>query len=152
MHSSRMRTTHSSSRPGGSPPGTPWTRLPGAGDPGSRHPPGPDPPRDQTPPWTRHPPRTRHPPKDQTPPLGPGPTSLCGQTHTCKHITLPQTSFAGGKNLKFIRSTQLVTTVTWHSTVNCLTNITDDITFVTSSVLISWTTLQSNWCKNLPST
>ena len=20
----------------------------------------------------------------------------CGQTHTCKHITLPQTSFAGG--------------------------------------------------------
>ena len=22
----------------------------------------------------------------------------CGQTHTCKHITLPQTSFAGGKN------------------------------------------------------
>ena len=22
----------------------------------------------------------------------------CGQTHECKHITLPQTSFAGGKN------------------------------------------------------
>ena len=24
-------------------------------------------------------------------------TPPCGQTHTCKHITLPQTSFAGGK-------------------------------------------------------
>ena len=23
----------------------------------------------------------------------------CGQTHTCKHITLPQTSFTGGNNL-----------------------------------------------------
>ena len=91
-------------------------------------------------------PRTRHLPWDQAPP------SPCGQTHTCKHITLPQTSFAGGKNLKSIRSTQLVTTGTWHSTVNYRTNITDEITFVTSSVLISWTTLQPNWCKNLPST
>ena len=26
-------------------------------------------------------------------------TPYCGQTHTCKHITLPQTSFAGGYNL-----------------------------------------------------
>ena len=25
-------------------------------------------------------------------------TPPCGQTHACKHITLPQTSFAGGKN------------------------------------------------------
>ena len=24
----------------------------------------------------------------------------CGQTHACKHITLPQTSFAGGKNTR----------------------------------------------------
>ena len=59
------------------------------------------------------PPQTRHPPWEQTPPLGAG-TLLQGaapshrpgnspdqapprgQTHTCKHITLPQTSFAGG--------------------------------------------------------
>ena len=41
-------------------------------------------PRDQTPP------RTRHPPRNQAP-------RPCGQTHTCKHITLPQTSFASGK-------------------------------------------------------
>ena len=34
------------------------------------------------------------PPGPDTPP-GPG-TVPCGQTHTCKHITLPQTSFAGG--------------------------------------------------------
>ena len=47
-------------------------------------PPGPGtPPPDQAPPGTRHPP-------DQAPP--------CGQTDTCKHITLPQTSFAGGNN------------------------------------------------------
>ena len=43
---------------------------------------------------TRHPPdqtpRTRHPP---------GPGTLRGQTDTCKHITLPQTSFAGGNKL-----------------------------------------------------
>ena len=25
----------------------------------------------------------------------------CGQTHACEHITLPQTSFAGGKNALF---------------------------------------------------
>ena len=43
----------------------------------------------QTPPWTRHPPRTRHtPPGARHPPHE--------QTHTGKHITLPQISFAGG--------------------------------------------------------
>ena len=46
-------------------------------------------PQDQAPPGADTPP-------EQTPP-GPG-TSPCGQTHTCKHITLPQTSFAGGNN------------------------------------------------------
>ena len=35
---------------------------------------------------TRHPPGSRHP-------------QPCGQTHACRHITLPQTSFAGGKYL-----------------------------------------------------
>ena len=40
-------------------------------------------------------PRTRPPPGPGTPP---GTRLPCGQTHTCKHITLPQTSFAGGKN------------------------------------------------------
>ena len=111
MHSSRMRTARSSSRPeegqGGSPPGTP---------PGTRHPRDQAPlradlpkqtlpsrppsrpprmrtahsssPRDQAPrSQTRHPPPgTRHPPP------GPG--------------TLPQTSFAGGNKLdnKWIHS------------------------------------------------
>ena len=54
MHSSRMRTARSSSRPGGSPSGTP---------------------------------------REQKPP--------CKQTHACKHITLPQTSFAGGNKKVF---------------------------------------------------
>ena len=88
MHSNRMRTARSSSRPGGggSPPGTS--------------------PQDQTPPRDQAPAGSRHSPSwDQTPPppgpgtLLPGPdTPPYGQTHTCKHITLPQTSFAGGKN------------------------------------------------------
>ena len=61
---------------------------------------GPDPswdqasPWDQTPPWDEALPWTRlswH----QAHPLGPGIPR--GQTHTCKHITLPQTSFAGSK-------------------------------------------------------
>ena len=55
MHSSRMRTTRSSSRPEGeSPPGTPRTRCP----------------PEQTPPWTRHPPDQAPPPlwtESQTP-------------------------------------------------------------------------------------
>ena len=57
MHSSRMRTARSSSRPGG---------------------------------LHQAPPGTRHIPRDQA-------SRPCGQTHTCKHITLPQTSFASGK-------------------------------------------------------
>ena len=64
MHSSRVHTACSSSRPGGSPPGTPqeqpprpdtplgagtppnqtpWEQAPPDQTPGSRHPPGPDP-------------------------------------------------------------------------------------------------------------
>ena len=71
-------------REGGSPPGTP---------------PGPGTPQDQAappdlallpPPGTRHPPDPGT-PRDQAPP--------CGHTHTCKNITLPQTSFAGGNNV-----------------------------------------------------
>ena len=61
-----MRTARSSSRPGGSPPGSPPDQAARDQAP---------PPRPGTPPWTIHPP-----PRGQT----------------CKHITLPQTSFAGG--------------------------------------------------------
>ena len=32
------------------------------------------------------------------------PSPPLGQTHACKHITLPQTSFAGGKNLNKTRN------------------------------------------------
>ena len=39
-------------------------------------------------------PQTRHPPWSSPPPGQPPPPS--GRTHTCKHITLPQTSFPGG--------------------------------------------------------
>ena len=74
MHSSRMRTARSSSRPGDSPPGTPSAR-----DQASSLEPDP--------PGTRHPPRTRHPP----PPVD-------RMIDRSKHITLPQTSFAGNNN------------------------------------------------------
>ena len=73
MHSSRMRTTRSSSCQGVStrhPPLEPGTLPPGPGipqdktalgpDPPEPDPPGADPPRDQTlPPGTRHPPVDR---------------------------------------------------------------------------------------------
>ena len=39
----------------------------------------------------------------------PGPGTPCGQTHTCKHITLPQTSFAGGKNYNLDEGVTLLT-------------------------------------------
>ena len=84
MHSSGMRTARSSSRPGVS----------------TRHPPEQVPtPPDQAPPH-QAPPRTRHPPGGGTPP--------CGQTHTCKHITLPQTSFAGGNKTDLRVATEVL--------------------------------------------
>ena len=80
-----MRTARSSSRRKGSPPGTPL----GSGTPLGPDPLGPD-PQDQTPlDQAPHPHWTRHPPY--------------GQAHTCKHITLPQTSFAGGHYLDSFR-------------------------------------------------
>ena len=87
MHSSRMRNTRSSSHPGGSPPGTPWSRHPLDQAPPEQVPPGAGNPPDQASPWTRH------------PPPGAG-TPLWTEflTHTSENITLPQTSFAGGKN------------------------------------------------------
>ena len=73
-----MRTARSSSRWGGSSPGTP---------PGTRHPPGADPP-EQTHPQDQASPGTRHHPPPWTEFL----------THAYENITLPQTSFAGGKH------------------------------------------------------
>ena len=71
----------------------------------TRHPHGTRPPWDQTPqdqtPQDQAPPRNRHPLGASTPPGAgnpPGAGTTRGQTHTCKHITLPQTSFAGGNN------------------------------------------------------
>ena len=75
MHSSRMRTARSSSRPGGlhqAPPREQASPRPKQAPPGSRHPPGADPPRTRPPIVNR-------------------------MTHRCKNITLLQTSFAGGK-------------------------------------------------------
>ena len=78
-----MRTARSSTRRGRSPPGTPKQAPPGT------RPPEQAPPRTGTPQSQQ--------PLEQAP-LGAGtPPPPCGQTHTCKHITLPQTSFAGGK-------------------------------------------------------
>ena len=78
-----MHTARSSSRPGvvgvstrhprEQAPLSPKQAPPRAGTPR---------PREQATPWQQAP------PPDQAP--------LCGQTHACKHITLPQTSFAGG--------------------------------------------------------
>ena len=97
MHSSRVHTTCSSSRRGGlhQAPQTrhhpPPSRHPPEQAPRrSRHPPEQASPWEQGPPGSR-PPRSRHPPEQAPLP--------CGQTHTCKHITLPQTSFAGGRNV-----------------------------------------------------
>ena len=76
MHSSRMRTVRSSSRPGE----------------GGLH---------QAPLWTRHtpsgsdPPRTRH-PRDRHPP------PVDRMTDRCKHITLPQTSLCLWRHDRFM--------------------------------------------------
>ena len=79
MHSSRMRTARSSSRPGGG-----LNQAPS--------------PRDQTPLGPGNPPPGSGTPPDQAAPLDQAPPRE--QTQTCKHITLPQTSFAGGKNFE----------------------------------------------------
>ena len=101
--------------------------VPGGGGSPTGTPLGPDPPDqappDQTPPHSpllgAEPPR-----REQTPsttnlprssPPGPG-TPPCGQTHTCKHITLPQTSFAGGKkDGKYQRKRNIDVTCKWTS-------------------------------------
>ena len=106
IHSSRMRTARSSSCHGG----WAWTRYPSTSPLGvglDKIPlnfplgcgPGPDPlnvPLGCGPgntPWDQAPPRTRHTlPRDQAHP----PVNRI--TDTCKNITLPQTSFAGGNN------------------------------------------------------
>ena len=74
MHSSRMRTARNSSRPGG----LHQTPPPGPGNP----------------------PRARHPPPEPgtPPPPEQAPPAVNRMTNRCKNITLPQTSFAGGKN------------------------------------------------------
>ena len=65
----------------------------------------PPPPQDQAPPGTRHPTGTRHPSRPGTHPgtrhpPGTRHTPLWTEflTHASEHITLPQTSFAGGNN------------------------------------------------------
>ena len=90
MHSSRMRTVCSSSRRGVSTRHTPRPKSRPRG-------PGTPPPPQQAPPGTRHSPQ-EHPP-EQAPPRTRHPPPR-GQTHACKHIKLPQTSFAGGKYSK----------------------------------------------------
>ena len=95
MHSSWMSTACSSSQvPGGDPLG--------ADTPQNRHPPEQTPPRSR-PPHTRHLPGSRSSP-DQAPPGADTPRTrhpppVNRMTNRCKNITLPQTSFAGGKNL-----------------------------------------------------
>ena len=105
MYSSRMRTARTSSRHGGGgldqiPLNFPLGCGPGP-DPPKLPPwvrawkPGEPPPRPGTPPGTRHPP-TPTPGRRHTPP-GTRHTPVNRITDTCKNITLPQTSFAGGK-------------------------------------------------------
>ena len=62
IHSSRMRTGHSSSRPGGPHQAPSREQAP----PGTRHPQGPGTPQGPDPPWSRHPPE-QAPPWDQAP-------------------------------------------------------------------------------------
>ena len=92
MHSSRMRTARSCSRPGGLHQASPWDQTPptpgnhlGAGTPRTRHPPGIRHPLDQAPsrsrhPQTRHSPGIRHPPGPGNPP-GTRDPSLREQNH-----------------------------------------------------------------------
>ena len=63
---------------------------------GCRPPPDADLPWDAHPSWMQIPLPWRQIPRMQTPLLDADP--LCEQTDRCKNITLPQTSFAGGKN------------------------------------------------------
>ena len=94
---------------GGGSPHTPLEQAP------PHHPPVADPlwrrhPLEQAPPGTRHPPRPSTPlgpgnPPEQTPLPGPC-TPPCGQRHACKHITLPQTSFAGGREREHERESE----------------------------------------------
>ena len=113
MHSRRIHTAHSSGHPGG------VSTLPGSRPPQSRHPP------DQTPPGSRHlrqsradTPQSRPsgPDTPQTPEQTPGPDTPGSRhpptvnriTDTCKNITVPQTSFAGGNNAMQILITFVV--------------------------------------------
>ena len=67
------------------------------------------------------------PPREQAPP--------CGQTHTCKHITLPQTSFVGGKK-----------------TSVCLPNCNQQITFASPQLKRDGNLSVYNVVSTLPST
>ena len=94
-----MHTARSSGRPGGrgSPPGTPWDQTPPWDQPHPDHT-----PRDQAPPGTTPPdqaPTQPGTPQDQAPPGTTTTTPLWTEflTHASENITLPQTSFAGGK-------------------------------------------------------
>ena len=82
---------------GGSPPGTlPWTMHvplgPGTPLPLDQAPPRPGTPLDQAPPGP------------DTPPAPGPPLSTEFLTHACENITLPQTSFAGGKKWPMTRT------------------------------------------------
>ena len=105
-----MRTARSSSRRGGSPPGTPrdqipWKKTPPrAGTPGTRSPrEQAPPPHDQVPPFrpdpskpgTSQPPGSRHPPGPDPPEQAPPPWTEW-LTDRCKNITFA--NFAGGNN------------------------------------------------------
>ena len=88
MHSSRLRTarslTVSRSIGGGGGLGVFCPTHPDADPPGCRPPSGcRPPPRCRPPSWMQSPLPDADPP--------------CGQTNTCENITLPQTSFSGGK-------------------------------------------------------
>ena len=92
MHSSRLRTARSLT----------VSRSIGGGRVGGvlPNPPRCRPPWMQTPLWMQTPTQMQTPLLDAVPPPGcrpPGCGSPCGQTNTCENITLPQTSFSGGK-------------------------------------------------------
>ena len=92
-----MRTTRSSSRPGGvstRPPGSrpPWKQTPlwQQTPPGSRHPPEQTPARSRHPPLGADTPWEQTAPPEQTPPGGGTPPPVKRITDACKNITLPQ--------------------------------------------------------------
>ena len=86
-----------------------------------------------TPPRSRHPPGSRHPPREQTPP---GSKHLPQeQTHAYENITLPQTSFAGGK---YVSAIEKVKFTRWALSLSFTAQQRGRSDFTVHNLFLSW--------------